>query len=73
MRYCTGTPPRIDGRTIHFTFLEKQFGDSQPIPFSYLNLQSDFKVHVLLVYCYFDFCKYIVICSKCMCRYNTAA
>ncbi len=35
-RLKTGTPPRIDGRTINFSKLEKQFGDD-PVPvFSFL-------------------------------------
>ncbi len=36
-RLKTGTPPRIDGRTIDFSALEVQHGDGDPIPtFSYL-------------------------------------
>ena len=36
-RLKTGTPPRIDGRSIDFSRLERQDGDSNPIPvFSYL-------------------------------------
>lgn len=36
-RLKTGTPPRIDGRTIDFSALEEQPGDRDPIPvFSYL-------------------------------------
>ncbi|KMQ80658.1 tRNA uridine 5-carboxymethylaminomethyl modification enzyme GidA [Candidatus Burkholderia pumila] len=36
-RLKTGTPPRIDGRTIDFSKLEKQPGDLDPIPvFSFL-------------------------------------
>jgi tRNA uridine 5-carboxymethylaminomethyl modification enzyme len=33
-RLKTGTPPRIDGRTINYDILEKQFGDQIPRPFS---------------------------------------
>eukprot|EP01134_Creolimax_fragrantissima_P007510 CFRG7510T1 len=36
-RMRTGTPPRLDGKTIDFTNLEAQPGDEEPIPFSYLN------------------------------------
>lgn len=33
-RFKTGTPPRIDGRTINYQKLEKQPGDKVPRPFS---------------------------------------
>lgn len=36
-RLKTGTPPRIDGRTIDFSQLIPQPGDDPPIPFSYSN------------------------------------
>ncbi len=35
-RLKTGTPPRIDGRTIDYAALEEQPGDPDPTPFSYL-------------------------------------
>src|SRR3546814_13553346 len=36
-RLKTGTPPRIDARSIDFSKLEEQPGDSQPVPeFSYM-------------------------------------
>ncbi|KAK2749456.1 Mitochondrial Translation Optimization [Myotisia sp. PD_48] len=36
-RLKTGTPPRLDRKTIDFSNLEVQPGDSPPSPFSYLN------------------------------------
>ena len=35
-RLKTGTPPRLDGRTIRWDALEVQWGDPTPEPFSYL-------------------------------------
>lgn len=36
-RLKTGTPPRLDGRTIDYSNLEIQLGDNPPEPFSYSN------------------------------------
>ena len=34
-RFKTGTPARIDGRSIDFSQLEEQFGDEKVVPFSF--------------------------------------
>lgn len=36
-RLKTGTPPRLDKKTINFSALEPQDGDDPPMPFSFLN------------------------------------
>lgn len=38
-RFKTGTPARLNGRTIDFSQLERQPGDDQPVPFSFLTEQ----------------------------------
>ncbi len=35
VRFKTGTPARVDGRTIDFTKMEEQFGDDKIVPFSF--------------------------------------
>ena len=40
-RLKTGTPPRIDGRTIDFSGLEEQRGDDPPPVFSFLGSRAD--------------------------------
>jgi tRNA uridine 5-carboxymethylaminomethyl modification enzyme len=35
-RFKTGTPPRVNGRTVNYTNLENQPGDAEPEPFSFL-------------------------------------
>ncbi len=35
-RFKTGTPPRLNGRTIDFSKVEPQPGDAEPVPFSFM-------------------------------------
>lgn len=37
-RMKTGTPPRVDGRSLNYTVMEEQWGDERPGRFSYTNV-----------------------------------
>jgi tRNA uridine 5-carboxymethylaminomethyl modification enzyme len=39
-RMKTGTPPRVDGRSLDYSRMEVQHGDEQPAKFSYLNVEQ---------------------------------
>ena len=39
-RLKTGTPPRIDARTVDYSSMERQPTDQDPIPFSFLNMSD---------------------------------
>ncbi|WP_316785982.1 tRNA uridine-5-carboxymethylaminomethyl(34) synthesis enzyme MnmG [Pedobacter frigiditerrae] len=38
-RMKTGTPPRIDGRSLNYSLMEEQWGDENPGRFSYTNVE----------------------------------
>jgi tRNA uridine 5-carboxymethylaminomethyl modification enzyme len=38
-RMKTGTPPRVDGRSLNYQLMEEQWGDEQPGRFSYTDVQ----------------------------------
>lgn len=42
-RFKTGTPARIDKRSIDFSKMEEQFGDDEITPFSFTNREEDIK------------------------------
>ena len=40
-RLKTGTPPRVNGRTVRLDLLEPQHGDPEPVPFSFSTVRLD--------------------------------
>lgn len=51
-RMKTGTPPRIDARSVDFSRLERQPGDPSPARFSFLNVPSPIQNGVEQMSCY---------------------
>ncbi|MDR0467317.1 MAG: tRNA uridine-5-carboxymethylaminomethyl(34) synthesis enzyme MnmG, partial [Campylobacteraceae bacterium] len=49
-RLKTGTCPRIDAKSIDFSIMEKQGGDSEIVPFSFRTNKDNFKVEQLPCY-----------------------
>ncbi len=43
-RFKTGTPARIDRRSIDFTKMEEQFGDERVVPFSFITNPEDVQI-----------------------------
>ena len=43
VRFKTGTPARINRRSIDFSKMEEQFGDEKIVPFSFTNKEEDIK------------------------------
>ncbi|KTW25616.1 tRNA uridine 5-carboxymethylaminomethyl modification enzyme GidA [Pneumocystis carinii B80] len=46
-RLKTGTPPRLDMKTINYKYLNPQLGDEPPVPFSYLHTEDNIKNKIL--------------------------
>ncbi len=51
-RMKTGTPPRIDIRSVDLSKLEVQYGDENPEKFSFLNFKSPIQTGVIQKECY---------------------
>lgn len=49
-RFKTGTPARIHKRSINLDVMEKQYGDEEIIPFSFLNIGKEFDIEQELCY-----------------------
>lgn len=43
-RFKTGTPARMDGRTVDFSKMEEQFGDEKVVPFSFTTNPEDVQI-----------------------------
>ncbi|MDO4604364.1 MAG: tRNA uridine-5-carboxymethylaminomethyl(34) synthesis enzyme MnmG [Helcococcus sp.] len=49
-RFKTGTPARVNRRSLDFSKMIPQYGDKEPIPFSFLNIDKDFNYEQELCY-----------------------
>lgn len=49
-RFKTGTPARVHKRSLNLEIMEKQYGDEEVIPFSFLNIGKDFNIKQELCY-----------------------
>ena len=49
-RFKTGTPARVHRKSLDFSVMEKQYGDEEVIPFSFLNIGKDFNKKQELCY-----------------------
>ncbi|WP_297377808.1 tRNA uridine-5-carboxymethylaminomethyl(34) synthesis enzyme MnmG, partial [uncultured Helcococcus sp.] len=41
-RFKTGTPARVNSRSLDYSQMVPQYGDENPVPFSFLNIDKDF-------------------------------
>lgn len=49
-RFKTGTPARMDGKTIDYDKMEPQYGDKRIVPFSFANMDTDLEKEQSLCY-----------------------
>lgn len=49
-RFKTGTPARVHKRSLDFSKMIPQYGDENPVPFSFMNVDKDFKYKQELCY-----------------------
>ena len=49
-RFKTGTPARMDGKTIDYEKMEPQYGDKKIVPFSFTNMENEIEKEQVLCY-----------------------
>lgn len=54
-RLTTGTPPRLDGKTVDYSRLEPQYSDEVSVPMSYMNFGKPLRNEDNLVKCHLTF------------------